>query len=834
MSTTRNDGQSLVRRRLPPLSLPLLIAVLLAGCLVSLVMLDFVQGRDQMREHLQEAQRYLLLQRARQMEQLLVSAGPRKAGEVVEMAMLHWTQEEELLAAAVIDREQRIFFGSRLVWRGGQAERLLDGYRSELARTAVLSGRHHFQPALQRGSLQLYFPLAQLKSDMAPRLIYLEQDLTPLNAVSQSLFLERLGRLWGFALALLLGLLWLGYYYLARPLEQLRQQALRLGEPRWQSLSGWQVGEIAKLSDTMEQANHRLRQGYVQLSDREQRWLYALEGIKAGVWDWQIGQDRVFFSHHWKAMLGFRDDELVGSFGAWEKRLHPEDSDRVLGALRTHLTGQGGLFENTHRLRHRDGHYIWVQDRAMVVDWDPQGRPSRMVGTHLDITDEMALRSRQFGNDVSLSRTGLVAQLTPMLQQPSEGEYALLAYLDLDDFKLVNDVYGHRNADQLLAQLLARLQQHYPQVALVRRLNGDEFALLFTGLDPHQEALVVQAQNLAEQLLDVCSRDWLLDGESLYMGTSIGLTLVQPGPEVNSDLVLGQAELALFQSKSRGRGGYCLFRSEMQQQVRRRLWLRDALGRALSEGELALHYQPVVDADGLIHGAEALLRWHHPQRGDIAPGQFLPVAHRYGLCHDLVELQLERACRDLAVLRRFGLDELMLNVSPRQLLWPPLASRLQHHLAQHGLTAKMLVLELSESELAQLTPELESVLVQLRGLGVRLALDNFGAGFVPLSRMPQIPFTRLKLDTRYVCGSGGLDGHPLLVAQMELAAATGLEWMAEGVDDEGCLEVLRQGGCPRYQGYLFGAPQPVDDLLALLKSHGRAAPGGRPAHLDAQ
>ncbi|WP_345334065.1 EAL domain-containing protein [Ferrimonas pelagia] len=797
---------------------------MLVLCLALLIVMDFVQGRDLMRGYLKQAQEQLLLQRAHQMEQLLVSAGPAKASEVAESSMTQWAQEEALLAAAIIDRDQRVFLGSRLIWRGGLASRLLEGYQGELANRALLSGRPLLTVAPQRASLQLYYPLVQLKPHLEPRLLYMEQDLTPLNEISHQLFLQRLVKLWSVGVGLVLLIWWLSQRMMVRPLTALRQEARRLGEPQLADAPPRQLKEIDQLWQGFLQANQRLRLGYSQLVESEQRWLYAVEGMKAGVWDWRIDRDQVYFSHHWKAMLGYRDDELLSSFESWEQRLHPEDRERVLAQLQDYVEGRASSFENQHRLCHRDGHYIWVVDRGMIVDWDPRGRPRRIVGSHIELTEE-ASRGRREHHEV-VSRSGLLEELESALMSDTEPGAALLAYLDLDDFKLINDVHGQDSGDRLLEQVLQRLETQFAQAGLVRRLGGDEFALLLIGLDPHQQALAAQAQAFAEQILAVVARGWLLEGKPVHLGTSIGLALSQPGALSGAEPLLAQAELALFKSKERGRGGYCLFKAELQHQVRQRLWLRDALSQGLSQGEFCLYYQPVMDEKGEIHSAEALLRWHQSQRGEITPTQFLPIAERYGLCYDLAELQLSQACRDLAVMRRYGLSELMLKVSPRQLLWPPFVERLNHHLDEQGVPARMLVLTLAGAELTPIDRELFAVLTDLNTLGVRLALDNCGAGYLALSQLSQLPVARLKLDTRDLCagGAAAAPARPLLQAQADMAAAMALEWMATGVDDDGCYQWLRELGCVRFQGYLFSAPRPLESFLALLRTKGRTAP----------
>ncbi|MBY5993392.1 EAL domain-containing protein [Ferrimonas balearica] len=805
---------------LPRWSLLLVLGLALLLYLASLVVVDFVLGRDMMRGHLQDAQQHLLKQRAQQLEQLMVTAGVSRTAEVAEQIMLQWAQEDSLLAAAIVDRDQRIYFGSQLIWRGGQATQLLDGYRDDLARKALLGGRAQIQRDSQRGSLQIYYPLAQLKPQLVPRLLYLEQDLTPLNRVTQQQFTDRLSWLWLVALLLAAGLVALGYRYVVAPLRHLSRQVMRLGEPELTLPPASAIAELGTLGERIEQSNQRLRQSYAQLVASEQRWLYAVEGLKVGVWDWQLDSNQVFFSHHWKSMLGYRDDELVASFDAWEQRLHPEDRARVLSQLQDYLEGNLPQFENLHRLCHRDGHYIWVLDRAMMVDWNPDGSPRRLIGTHTDVTNDQGQPQLGLSGDThasGLNRPALLRRLEPVVQTPQEDERAaLLLYLDLDDFKVVNDVHGHHCGDRLMEQVEMRLQKLVPEASLVLRLEGDEFVVVVTGLDPQARPLPEQALSLGQKIHQGMRRPWILEGRPLHVGASIGITQFHPGPGQHPNDVVAQAELAVFDAKERERGTTRLYRAELHQEARRLLWLRDGFYQAMEQNQLSFHYQPVMDGQREILSVEGLLRWHHPERGELNPKEFLPVVARYGLSDALAERQLALACRDMASLRRHGLDRMSLNVTLRQLQGQHFLAQLKAELERHGIPAGGLALELSTEELDALTPEALAQLGRLRELGVPLVLDRFGGGPGALTALAKLAPSEIKLDCRHLWGLEREAARRLLLAQIQLVQALGLPWTAEGVDEEGWQELLLSQGAERFQGYLFSAPRPLPSLLNLL------------------
>ncbi|MBY6187533.1 EAL domain-containing protein [Marinobacter hydrocarbonoclasticus] len=821
MTSSTRPGRPSLLARLPRPRWPLLLVMSAALLLylVTLVGVDFVLGRDMMRSHLQDAQRHLLKQRAQQFEQLLVSVGTARTDEVAEQTMMQWAQESSMLSAAIVDRDQRIYIGSQLIWRGGQANRLLDGFQADLANKAMLAGRAQFQQDPQRGSLQIYYPLVQLKPQLVPRLLYLEQDLTPLNTITQQQFVDRLSWLWLMALLLAVGLLLLCYRFLISPLQSLTRQIPRLGEPELKLPTGFRIGELANLSEKMTQGNQRLRESYAQLVASEQRWLYAVEGLKLGVWDWQLDSNTVFLSHHWKAMLGYRDDELVSSFDAWEQRLHPEDRARVLRQLQDYMAGNIGEFENIHRLCHRDGHYIWVLDKAMMVDWDQEGRPRRMIGTHTDITNDLGQPQLGLTGDThssGLNRPALLRRLEPEVESAElAGEGALLLYLDLDDFKVINDVHGHKAGDRLLEQVERRLTKLIPEASMALRLEGDEFVILVPGRP--MDSLAEQAEQLGERVHQGLAKPWILEGVPLHMGATIGISLFKPGPEQCTNTVLAQAELAVFDAKEHERSSTRVYHPGLHQDARRLLWLRDGLHQALEQNQLRLHYQPVMDSQREILSVEALLRWHHPERGEILPDEFLPVLTRYGMSDRLTELQLEQACRDLASLRRHGLERMSLNLSIRQIMAKGFVERLRGELERHGIGRHGLVIEVSEQALLSCAEAEWAVMAELVEMGVDLVLDDLGSGLMAPAQLLALPLTEVKLDCRHFNSVNRPQAQALLRAQVQLVNTLGLPWTAHGVDEEACYETLLNAGGSRFQGYLFSAPRPLESLLKRLK-----------------
>ncbi|HEU4628594.1 MAG TPA: EAL domain-containing protein [Gemmatimonadaceae bacterium] len=397
----------------------------------------------------------------------------------------------------------------------------------------------------------------------------------------------------------------------------------------------------------------------------------------------------------------------------------------------------------------------------------------------------------------------------------ARGDRIAVLFLDLDNFKAVNDSLGHAEGDRLLEAVAARLLQATRGCDTVARLGGDEFGVLLEGLVREADALVV-----VDRISSALRRPVRLQGREVMVSASIGVAHVEVGQDVEQ--VLRNADLAMYRAKAAGRGGHQVFEPGMHAAVLQRLELEADLRRAVERGELQLVYQPIVELDGgRTTGVEALVRWQHPSRGLVAPPAFIPLAEETGLIVPIGRWVLAEACRQA---RRWQLDApdnrtltLSVNISGRQLLDPALTGDVATALADSGLDPALLTLEITESVLMQDTEATLATLHQLKTLGVRLAIDDFGTGYSSLSYLQRFPIDVLKIDKAFIDGvaRGGSDA-VLARTIVTLAGMLQLTTVAEGVEHAEQHSHLLALGCARGQGYLFARPLAADDVSRFL------------------
>ncbi|WP_181408162.1 sensor domain-containing phosphodiesterase [Pararhizobium mangrovi] len=391
------------------------------------------------------------------------------------------------------------------------------------------------------------------------------------------------------------------------------------------------------------------------------------------------------------------------------------------------------------------------------------------------------------------------------------GGSGAVLYVDMDDFKVINDTLGHHAGDELLRAFAERLSLGLPPETLLARLGGDEFAILVDRTTPDA------ARALATTLLDLAGRPFEIDGKTLSMSVSAGIAMTPEHGETSAQ-ILHCADIALYEAKRAGRGSYHVYDLALDERTRDRHALGHAMREALQNDEFELYYQPFYEAETLtLVGYEALIRWNHPERGLVPPGEFIPVAEETGFIHVLGEWVLKKACRE-AITWPAGLT-VSVNLSPVQFRRKALNSAVTSALSQSGLPAHRLELEITETVLLDETMANLATLKQLKSLGVRVSLDDFGVGYSSLSYLRTFPFDKLKIDRSFVNDLGTRDEALAIVrAVTGMGRSLGIKTTAEGVETEEQYACLREERCSYIQGYLFGRPQPVQ-RLAHLKDH---------------
>jgi diguanylate cyclase (GGDEF)-like protein len=438
------------------------------------------------------------------------------------------------------------------------------------------------------------------------------------------------------------------------------------------------------------------------------------------------------------------------------------------------------------------------------------------VATHEDITEQRRNEARiahmalHDGLTDLPNRTLLNERLEHALARVKPGEMVAIHLLDLDLFKNVNDTLGHAIGDKLLKAVAERLRALVREADTIARMGGDEFAIVQLAL-----AQPADAATLATRIIEVIGRPYDVDGHQVTIGTSVGIA-VGPADGAHADQLTRNADLALYRAKSEGRGTFCFFEPGMDVQMQARRELEHDLRKALTAGEFELHYQPVLNlARNDITGAEALVRWHHPERGMIPPGEFIPLAEEIGLILPLGEWAIREACATAAVWP--GDLRVAVNLSPAQFRSPGLVQVVISALAASGLAPQRLELEITESTLLDNSETTLAMLFQLREMGVRIAMDDFGTGYSSLSYLQTFPFDKIKIDRSFVKDITHAAGSLNIVrAVAAMAKGLGMQTTAEGVETQEQLEAVKAEGCTEMQGFLLSRALPATEIAKLL------------------
>ena len=530
-------------------------------------------------------------------------------------------------------------------------------------------------------------------------------------------------------------------------------------------------------------------------------------------------------------MLGYGELAIGTSPEEWLGRVHADDKPALAEALAAQERGEGGTFENEHRVRAADGTYRWVLCRGLGVPGD--GAPAtRLVGSLTDVTERRSLEDQLVHQALYDGLTGLpnralfldrLSQSIAYARQAHGYDYAVL-WLDLDGFKVVNDSLGHLAGDKLLVKAAERISSHLRKADTAARFGGDEFAVLL-----HQVTDFSTVENVVRRIQEDLSRPYDLDGQEVVVTASIGIATSATGYTKAED-VLRDADIAMYRAKSAGRAGHATFDSSMFAGAISRLETESSLRKAIEHGQLELYYQPIVNlADGTLKGMEALLRWQHPSRGLIAPAQFLPVAEESGLIVPMGRWVQTEACRQLCKWKAAGIITPSLrasvNLSNREFWAPELLGQVDHVLGATGASPEWLCFEITEGVIMHNLGRALGVLAELHARGIEIHIDDFGTGYSSLEALHRLPIDALKIDRSFVANLEEGRSAELVRTIVQLGNNLGVEVIAEGIETPAQQQALIALGCPQGQGYWFSVPTSALELGQVLASHA-ALPAG--------
>jgi diguanylate cyclase (GGDEF)-like protein len=503
--------------------------------------------------------------------------------------------------------------------------------------------------------------------------------------------------------------------------------------------------------------------------------------------------------------------------------MHAEDSGRVR-RIRNEAIATGNEYSCEYRFRNKSGDYFWMAEiGSVIVDEDEQVTGLR--GIMIDITqrrrDEEEIQRLAFYDALTglPNRRRLITYLQELVDSAEyEVSNGAVIFIDLDNFKTLNDTFGHEVGDDFLKIVAKRLVNAVRKNDLVGRLGGDEFVVVLQ--NDNSENFKIAVEKISKKILKAMEQPYMVYAHEHHSAASLGIYFFNPEIDTVTE-ILQRADMAMYQTKAQGKNNYSIFDPTMQTLLSRRVMIETELRRALSNEEFVLHYQPQVFANGKLKGFEALLRWQHPDRGLIQPIEFISLAEETGLIVPISEWALQQVCQTLVKWSEYPATaalSLAVNISIRHFRLPNFVETIKKLIDETGINPYRLKLELTESMLVDEVNVAISKMMELKALGVHFSLDDFGTGYSSLSYLGNLPIDELKIDRSFFTNSATQEKDAAIIRTIAvLAQSLQLELIAEGVENQEQQAFLDAHGCHIYQGFLFSRPLTEAESDAYLR-----------------
>lgn len=551
------------------------------------------------------------------------------------------------------------------------------------------------------------------------------------------------------------------------------------------------------------------------------------------------------------AELGYNEEETFVYIDDMFSIVHPDDVPAIRAAINDHLTGATPQYRSEFRLRAKNGSWVWYANYGKIMTSSGVDHGKRFIGVTFNINDRkcqedelrrinlklaeqnellerMNITLQSLSTSDPLTRLPNRRLLQERLQQAlvsrmRTGQAGALLFIDIDNFKTLNDTLGHDKGDLLLQQVAQRLESCVRESDTIARIGGDEFVVMLEHLSKIPLEAAAQTEAVGEKIRETLSHPYQLDSYEYLSSSSIGATLFNDDSQTVEEL-LKQTDIAMYQAKKTGGNTVRFFDPQMQTAIDARASLEAELLKAIDRNQLQLFYQIKVDGLGHPIGAEGLIRWIHPERGLLLPSQFIPLAEETGLIRPIGQWVLETACSQLKAWQGNALTRtlvLSVNVSAKQFRQTDFVEQVKAVLQRHAALPSLLKLELTESMLLDNVNDIVASMNTLNEIGVRFSLDDFGTGYSSLQYLNQLPLDQLKIDRSFVRDLvDGNSDKSIVHTIIALARSLNLDIVAEGVETDAQKNLLKKSGCANFQGYLFGKPVPIEQfetLLALAK-----------------
>ncbi|ABM02949.1 diguanylate cyclase/phosphodiesterase with PAS/PAC and GAF sensor(s) [Psychromonas ingrahamii 37] len=588
-----------------------------------------------------------------------------------------------------------------------------------------------------------------------------------------------------------------------------------------------EVGELVKWFNTSLD-NLEARELYENaLRESEERYALVANATNEGLWDWNITKNEMYFSPRFFALLGKNVDEnsSLNTIEDWYKLIHPKDIILVKSAINDCLNGKTAHFQCEYRLLHHDGRYRWILSRGLAI-WDSSGEAIRMAASHSDISDQRDAKDKLRYDAFHDSLTGLynrswfVSYLQELLSGHSRNKnlnFAVL-FLDLDQFKLVNDTLGHAAGDKLLIYVAERLKKCLRETDMLARFGGDEFVIL---LKSDENYRFIQ---IAERIIEQLSLSFSINNNYIHTGASIGITLLETGYQDAYEM-LRDADIAMYRAKLNGKNCHIVFDEEMRSQLLKQVDTEKLLRQAIENDELTLYYQPIISlSDGRLTGFEALLRWNNPILGNVSPDVFIPLAEANGTIIQLGQWVFESAFIQLKAWKEefTGFDNLVLsiNMSPVQFLDKLFLKNFPKLMDTYNIKGSEIAIEITETAIIHKKALAIKVINDFKKYGIHIHLDDFGTGYSSISHLVGFQIDLIKIDRSFIELLGVNSKEDKLVqAIINFAHNLGIKCTAEGIEEAAQQRLLSIANCDYAQGYFIAKPAPASQLTEFIREH---------------
>lgn len=577
---------------------------------------------------------------------------------------------------------------------------------------------------------------------------------------------------------------------------------------------------LAASDEELKTQYHKLEENRSIIKKNEERYRLVSEASDDGFWDLDFGTNEFFSNDKLATVLGIDKEEADIYINNLEKYIHPEDMTKVVNIINELRCGLRDSYSLEHRSLDKSGKYRWILAKGKMLR-DEYNKPARISGFHIDIENrkvqEEQIKTLAYFDTVTKlpNRSMFYKKMSDILiKSRSEKQSGLVLYMDIDNFKIINDTFGHDFGDLLLREVAKRLQKLETRPRSLFRISGDEYIIVLQDYNENSP------ERIANKIQEVMSVPFIIDQNEIQISMSIGL-VVYPKDALDVDELLRKADLAMYKAKELGKNQYKLYETSLEDEITDRLLLENHLRYALGRGEFVLNYQPQINTtSGEVIGFEALIRWFSPEYGFVSPMKFIPIAEEMGLINKIGEWILREACEFSIKMNEKSNKKIVIsiNISPIQLNQDNFIEIVKKVISDTNVNPSIIGIEITETSLMETFEENSKKLEKLRELGVKVSLDDFGTGYSSLNYLLRLPIHIIKIDRSFILNmTTDKRGIKIIESIINLAHNMGLDVVAEGVETTEQLEILKSLNCDIIQGYIFGKPLAEDDSILYIE-----------------